>query len=486
MLLSEVINGVQGEVFCCRPGTDISGLAYDSREVMPGELFAALSGSNTTGNKYITQAVRQGAVFVLTDTYSSDCPVGQLVTPDTRRALRAISENFYRHPETRLQQVAITGTNGKTTIAQIIAHALRQLGKICGVLGTVGYDMVSRVIPAPLTTPESPDFQRYLAEMVTHGAEYAVCEFSSQALAQERVGGENASYAVFTNLSRDHLDNHGDMETYFLAKKRLFDSLSIGAFAVINTMDPVAERIVKDTAAEVVRVGRGEADDIRILEVEYDLRETRLKISLHGCNYAFKSALIGEYNTLNLLEALAVLLSMGFEMPEIIVAIGDFSGAGGRLERFDGSEGQAVFVDYAHTDDALANALGTLRKVTPGRLIVVFGCGGDRDRGKRSLMAQAAQNNADMVIITNDNPRSESPEQIMGDILAGIEDESVVRVEYDRRRAIEIGIGLAGAGDVVLIAGKGHEDYQILGSERIHFDDREVVVECLKKAKIFS
>ena len=248
----------------------------------------------------------------------------------------------------------------------------------------------------------------------------------------------------------------------------------------------MAERIVKDTAAEVIRVGRGEESDIRIIRVDYDLKQTRLEIWLQGEVISFTSRLIGEYNTFNLLEAMAVLLSMNFDIAEIIDAVADFSGAGGRLERFDGDDGRTVFVDYAHTDDALANALKVLRRITPGRLIVVFGCGGDRDRGKRPLMARAAEENADVVLLTNDNPRSEDPEQIMQDIFAGIKDKSGVRVEYDRRRAIEVGIGLAREEDVVLIAGKGHEDYQILGSGRIHLDDREIVTECLKKAKILS
>ncbi len=480
MLLTDLLKGVPGELTENVEGVVIESLTYDSRKVLPGALFAALCGGNTDGNKYIPQAVNNGCRCILTANAVAECGCTQFITPDPRRALRKISENFYGCPECKLKLVAVTGTNGKTTIAQILAHALRRLGTGCGVLGTVAYDLCSEILPAPLTTPESTDYQQYLARMAVNGAEYAICEFSSQALAQERVAGDNVDYAVFTNLSRDHLDNHGNMENYFLAKKRLFDRLSAGSVAVINTTDSYAERIVADTSAEVCRVGCSENSDIRIIKAEFGVNKTILDISICGDFYCLKSDLIGEYNALNMLEAVAVLFKAGYEVSDILEVVADFKGAGGRLERIDAEDGRVAFVDYAHTDDALANALAVLRKITPRKLIVVFGCGGDRDRGKRPLMARAAEANADRVILTNDNPRTENPEQIMHDILEGIENLAAVTVEYDRKRAIQLALSAAESGDIVLIAGKGHEDYQILGREKIHFDDREVVKDFFK------
>ncbi len=475
MQLSQVLAGIDAELIGGDDSIDITSIEYDSRKVRDGSLFAALNGANTDGNNYAKQAVEKGAALVLSDTFNNNIGVGQLLTTDTRLALRKIAENFYSSPETRLKLIAITGTNGKTTIAQIIAHALKKLDKKCGVLGTVEYDLVSEVIPAPLTTPESVDFQRYLSKMVSNNAEYAVCEFSSQALAKERVAGDNADYAVFTNLSRDHLDNHGNMENYFLAKKRLFDKLSAGSVAIVNSADSYTERIVQDTRARVIKVGHNVGDDIRIINAEYEVNQTFLNILVLNRHYSISSALIGEYNAVNLLEAMTVLYSAGLEFDEIIDVVSDFSGAGGRLERFESADGRVAFVDYAHTDDALDNALTVLRKITKGKLIVVFGCGGDRDRGKRALMASVAENKADTVILTNDNPRTENPEQIMNDILNGIKNKPKVLVEFDRAKAILTGLDIAKEGDVVLVAGKGHEDYQIIGREKIHFDDREVI-----------
>ena len=479
MLLSQVLTGIDGELIGGDDSVDITSIEYDSRKVGVGSLFAALNGVNTDGNKYAKQAVENGAVVVLSDAPSDDIAARQLITTDTRMALRKLSENFFLSPETQLELVAITGTNGKTTIAQIIAHALKKLGKKCGVLGTVEYDLVSEVIPAPLTTPESPDFQEYLSRMVSNNTEYAVCEFSSQALAQERVAGDNVNYAVFTNLSRDHLDNHGNMENYFSAKKRLFDKLSAESVAIVNSSDSYAERIVEDTRARVIKVGYNLDDDIRIINAEYEVKQTHIDILVLNRHYSISSALIGEYNAMNLLEAMAVLYSAGFGFEEIIGAVGDFSGAGGRLERFESVDGRVAFVDYAHTDDALDNALTVLKKITRGKLIVVFGCGGDRDRGKRALMASVAEKKADTIILTNDNPRTEDPEQIMNDMLKGIQDKSQISIEFDRAKAIRAGLDSAKEGDVVLVAGKGHEDYQIIGGKKIHFDDREVVTSIL-------
>lgn len=478
MRLSEVLKNCEVRLVNAAENAEITGIEYDSRRVGKGSLFAALAGEHTDGNRYISQALENGAEAILTASEQPEIKTGQIIAADTRKVLREIAENFYGCPEKKLELIAVTGTNGKTTIAQIISHAMKKLNKRCGVLGTVAYDLVSRVIPAPLTTPESPDYQGYLAEMADSNAEFAVCEFSSQALAQQRVVGDNVKVAIFTNLSRDHLDNHGSMENYFLAKKRLFDRLPAGSTAVINTQDGNAEKIVSDTSAKVIRVGFGGEDDFRIVSSDYEVRATRLGIEAYGKEYTITSALIGEYNAMNLLEAIAALYASGFAVEEVISAVSDFKGAGGRLERIDSSDGRVAFVDYAHTDDALDNALTVLRKITRGRLIAVFGCGGDRDRGKRPLMAEVAEKKADILVITNDNPRTEDPEQIMNDIVRGLNDKSAVKIEFDRAEAINYALSIATRDDVVLIAGKGHEDYQILGTGRIHFDDREVVREC--------
>lgn len=475
MRLSELLIGIEGELVDYDESVEISSIAYDSRRVKKGALFAALSGVNTDGNKYIAQAVAAGASFVITSKACADVSVGQLVTTNPRKVLRKVSENFYSKPEEKLGLVGITGTNGKTTIAQIISHILKRLGRTCGVIGTVEYDLVSEVIPAPLTTPESPDFQRYLKSMVGNSAEFAICEFSSQALAQERVTGKNVDYAVFTNLSRDHLDNHGTMENYFLAKKRLFDKLSLSSYAIVNSGDEYSERIVQDTKAKVVKVGYKNDDDFCIVGAEFDVKESMLDIKVGDRVYKVVSDLIGEYNAINLLQAIAVVYSAGIALEDIIQSLSGFRGAGGRLQRIDAEDGRVAFVDYAHTDDALLNALKVLRNITKGRLIVVFGCGGDRDSGKRPLMAGVAENNADLVILTNDNPRTENPVQIMDDVLSGITDKDCLIVEYDRAKAIEIALAEATSDDVVLVAGKGHENYQIVGTTKNHFDDREVI-----------
>lgn len=464
------------------PPIPISLVTDDSRKVQPAAVFVAIKGANHDGHDFIPQASAAGAAVIVAER-PVDVPPGVLLHVTRNASAWLARAAAVRHGLDRLQQrgelpvVGVTGTNGKTTTTYLVQSMLADAERPCAVIGTVSYDLVGRRLAAPLTTPPAADLAAMLVEAHGHGARAAAMEVSSHSLEQHRVEGIRFGVGVFTNLTGDHLDYHGTMEAYAAAKKRLFDRLPADGAAVINAEDPRAEYMVSECAARIIRFAlSGEADlTADILSMSTD--GTRVVFRWNGRTVEARTALFGRHNVMNLLAAVGAGLALGLDLETAAGGAARLSRVRGRLERVDSVEtGFAVLVDYAHTDDALRHALQTLRPLTTGRLWCVFGCGGDRDRTKRPRMAQVAAEIADRIVITSDNPRTEDPLAIIADIRAGVPADAADRcvVEPDRAAAIQRAIRDAAGGDTVLIAGKGHEDYQIIGTRKIHFDDVEV------------
>jgi len=485
MRLGALIDGLDAAV----GDIDVAGIATDSREVRPGEVFFALPGLRTDGRRHLAEAVARGARAIVAEGPAADAKVPVALVRGVRRVLAAAAARCAGDPSAGLVLVGVTGTNGKTSTTFILESIWRAAGLETGVIGTVGYRGAGRLDrPAPLTTPEAPALQALLAEMRHAGATHVAMEVSSHALAQERVLGCRFDAAVFTNLTRDHLDFHGDVESYYRAKARLFlEHLAASgkreAVAVVNVDDPAGARLAGEVRTRCVRVGAGETADVRPLDIETTLAGTRGVLSFGGTPLPFCTRLVGAPQVENLLGAAATAWALGIAPAAVAAGLAAVTAPPGRLERFDGP-GFTVMVDYAHTPDALARALTVLRPLTPGRMIAVFGCGGDRDPGKRPLMGEAAARLSDVVVLTSDNPRTEDPGRILDAVEAGVvqaglgplgEDGRGYLVQADRRAAIALAIRLARPGDLVLVAGKGHEDYQIVGHEKHHLDDREEV-----------
>ncbi|MFH0910290.1 MAG: UDP-N-acetylmuramoyl-L-alanyl-D-glutamate--2,6-diaminopimelate ligase [Planctomycetota bacterium] len=483
MRLSELAAQLEGAHLRGNGGVEIGGLTCDSRSVKRGMLFAALAGTKLCGEDFIPEAVRKGAAAILAENAVEGLAVPLVTVPDARRALAFAAEYFYGRPSRRLDLFGVTGTNGKTTTACLLRHLLVQAGRPTGLLGTITYETGREKRPAPLTTPDSVAFSAALAEMVKNGCRAAVAEVSSHALDQSRAAGVRFSAAVFTNLTRDHLDYHGDLERYAKAKLRLFEMLPAGAPAILNADDPFAWRIAQATQGKVLRYGFSPENDLSATVENLSLDGSDVTLRFQDRNQGLHTGLIGMYNIQNIMAAALAALSQDVPLGETARAIASFPGVAGRLERIPSKGGSAVFVDYAHTDDALRNVLGTLRSLTQGRLIALFGCGGDRDRGKRPLMAEAAEDAADLVIVTQDNPRTEAPERIFRDIRQGFRQPEAVFFQPDRARAIRLAVERARPEDTVLIAGKGHENYQIFGTRRIPFDDRAVAAEAVRNCR---
>ena len=488
MKLSAIIagTGARGDV-----GTDpdVSRVTGDSREVGPGAVFFALPGSRADGHDFAAEAARRGAVAIVAERAVACAPALLLLAPSARRAMAVAAANFHGRPADRLRVAGVTGTNGKTTITYLVEACAREAGIPTGVIGTVTHRFPGVERPASHTTPESTAVQALLAEMRDAGAKLAVMEVSSHALAQERVAAIRFAAAGFTNLTRDHLDFHGDMESYFAAKRRLFaEHLVEGGVAVVNARDPWGARLADQLGPgrRVWRYGTRAEDALRAEDVDLGLEGIRARFVTPAGAFEIRSPLVGAHNVENLLCAAGLALALGIPPDAVARALSSSPGAPGRLERIDG-RGIAVFVDYAHTDDALVRALAALRAASPRRLLCVFGCGGDRDHGKRPLMGRAAGDAADLVVVTSDNPRTEDPDAIIAEIVPGVETAGLGRltpaaardgargyvVVPDRRAAIALAVAVARAGDAVLVAGKGHEDYQIVGTEKRHLSDRE-------------
>lgn len=492
MKLSELLQGLG--VPLSHDG-EIEHISYNSRDIKERSLFVAIKGQRFDGHDFIEDAIKKGAVAIvlerdergLKERYKN-CLF--FTVDDTRNALAIISSNFYGRVSQKIPVIGITGTNGKTTTTFLIKSIFEAAGIKTGLIGTIHYEIGDRVLPAPHTTPESLDFQRLLKEIYDSGCGAVVTEVSSHGLALKRVDGTVFKGAVFTNLSRDHLDFHGDMEHYFMAKTRLFtELLEKGAPAIINNDDEYGMRlksIVRDSITYGIISG-----DIRALNINNSINGLSFDIAFEKGTIRIESSLTGLINVYNILAASAVAISFGIS-PEIIrEGIKRLEGVKGRFQRIDMGQDFLVVVDYAHTPDSLRRLILTAREILtdssthtvssePGRIITVFGCGGDRDRGKRPLMGEIATKLSDFVIITTDNPRSEDPNEIIADILKGVMAENYVIIP-DRAEAIRHAIKTAGSGDIVLIAGKGHEDYQEIKGKRFYFSDEETARKMLKE-----
>ncbi len=459
----------------------IAGVTADSRRVVPGSLFIALPGVHTDGHAFIPAALAAGAVAVIYTRPETALPpdVSGLRVPENRirEALALTVREFYHRPDEALQLAGITGTNGKTTSAYLIEDLLRRSGRRGGLISTVEYRTPETVWPANRTTPGPEEFFPLLARVATEGGEFAAMELSSHALDQHRTDGVRFQAAVFTNLTGDHLDYHKTMEAYFAAKKRLFrELLAPEGTAVLNLDDPFGAVLAAELdGRKIVTFGKNPAADFRLTDVRLSAAGSDFIIRRSEREYRLHTPLCGEHNLHNLLGALLAAAALGGDWDALLALLPETRPVPGRLEPLRLPSGATVFIDYAHTDDALKQVLTTLRPLTDGRLTTVFGCGGDRDRTKRPRMGRVAAEYADRLIVTSDNPRTETPEAIIADIRAGIPAETDCRIEPDRAQAIALACREAGPGDVVLIAGKGHETYQEINGVRHPFSDREEV-----------
>jgi len=473
MKLSALLSGLDFRQSVGAADPECAGLAYDSRRVTPGMVFFALPGEKTDGHDHAAEAAAHGAVAVVSQ---RDCGLPPDVTSvfvdNPRQTLARAAATFYRQPANDLKVIGITGTNGKTTVAFLVRGILNAVGLRTGMIGTVEYDVGSRTTPASRTTPESLELQQLLAQMRDANCAACVMEVSSHALEQNRVEAVDFDLGVFTNLTQDHLDYHGDMETYFASKQKLFQMLGDPLAAVVNLDDDYGSRLMIPG-----RLSFGFAQDAVVRAVQCELHgdHTRLVAKTHEGEVELLLSCIGRHNVSNALAAFAVARSMGVEPEAIAEAFSALPPPPGRLEAIRCGQSFGVFVDYAHTDDALHHVLTTLRELTPGKLRVMFGCGGNRDAGKRRKMGAAAAALADDVIITNDNPRHEDPVTIAEQVAVGCREArpNDFEIELDRQRAIDEMLRRARPEDIVLLAGKGHETYQEIGDVTQPFDDRE-------------
>ena len=482
---------------------DVSAICYNSKKCESNSLFVAISGLKFDGHSYITEAVDRGAKFIIHEKdYTPPPGVISIRVPDSRKVLGLLGKNFYNDPSSRLCLIGVTGTNGKTTVTYLLESILNAAGFRVGVLGTVNYRFNGKVLPAPNTTPESYELQRILREMLDQEITHVVMEVSSHAIDLRRIDDCSFDMGIFTNFSQDHLDYHKTLENYFQAKKRFFDEIlpsskkSHRSVIVINTDDLWGQRLLKEVGAStpIRTFGMESACKTTVNHYILSIEGIRADITTEEGSFAISSPLIGKFNLYNILAAVAASHSLNIPDEFIQTGIENLKNVPGRLEKIILPGKPDVFVDYAHTEDALLRVLQNLSAFKKEKIITVFGCGGDRDRGKRPLMGNAATTWSDLTILTSDNPRTEDPLSIISQIEAGVRKSSVKKflpeeinnttekgyvVIPDRKKAIETAVSLAGVSDIVLIAGKGHENYQIIGSELFPFDDRHVAKEAL-------
>ena len=473
---------------------EIKGLTSDSREVKKDYLFVAVKGSSQDGHKYLSDAVQRGACALVVENVANVFPNVPIVrVPDTRAALSDLASRFYNYPSKDMNLIGITGTNGKTTTSYILESILKEGGRNVGVIGTVNYRYKGKSFQTSLTTPESNDLMKILGEMRDAGVTDIILEVSSHSLEQGRVRGLNWSRALFTNFSRDHLDYHLTMEEYFKAKSLLFASLreeEAQAKTIINMDDPKGRELQRITKASTVSYGLGDNCSVRATDIHTSVEGLHFRLTTPAGDTPIASTLFGQMNVYNILAAAAVAFSLDIDLNTISRGIQKLAFVPGRLQHVENKQGLSIFVDYAHSTDALKKVLQTVRQLTKGRLITVFGCGGDRDKGKRPDMGRVAGMYSDCAIITSDNPRGESPEKIADEIEAGMKESGLKRVTFnfslnakgyeiilDRRKAIHAAVKIANkeGGDIILIAGKGHEQYQITGNGKRYFNDIEEV-----------
>ena len=489
MKLSELLKNVKVSSISGDAELDITGVNIDSRRIETGHLFVAIPGTVTDGHKFITKAIEQGAAAVLCEKMPDELKAGvtYIVVDSTEGCVGEVATQFYGNPSAKLRLVGVTGTNGKTTIATLLYNMFRKMGHRCGLLSTVCNYIEDEAIAADHTTPDPIELNRLLSRMVDAGCEYAFMECSSHAIAQKRIGGLKFAGGLFTNLTRDHLDYHKTVENYRDAKKAFFDSLDKDAFAITNADDKNGLYMVQNTRATVKTYSTRTMADFRGRIIECHFEGMYLDIDGREVGVQF----IGKFNVSNLLAVYGAAVMLGKQPEDILVVLSTLKSVSGRLEPIRSPEGFTAIVDYAHTPDALENVLNAIHEVLGGRsaegrlqgrkgqVITVCGAGGNRDKGKRPLMAQEAVRQSDKVIITSDNPRFEEPQDIINDMLAGLDARQMKKVISiaDRREAIRTACMMAQKGDVILIAGKGHEDYQEVKGVKHHFDDREVVRE---------
>ena len=480
MKLEELLKKISVKTIEGPADVDIVGVDIDSRKVGSGHLFVAIKGTQTDGHQYIAKAIELGAAAILCEDMPAERQTGvtYVQVPSTESAIGPVATTFYGAPTSKLILVGVTGTNGKTTIATLLYNMFRRLGFKCGLLSTVCNYIEDEAVPASHTTPDPIELNQLLSRMVEAGCQYAFMECSSHAIAQQRIGGLKFAGGIFTNLTRDHLDYHKTVENYRNAKKAFFDMLPKGAFAVTNADDKNGMFMVQNTKATVKTYSIRSMADFKARIVECHFEGMYLEVDGHEVGVQF----IGKFNVSNLLAVYGAAVMLGQKPEDILLVLSTLKSVAGRLEPIHSPEGYTAVVDYAHTPDALENVLNAIHEVLDGKdghIITVCGAGGNRDKGKRPLMAQEAVKQSDRVIITSDNPRFEEPQDIINDMLAGLDQKQMKKVVsiVDRKEAIRTACMMAQKGDVILIAGKGHEDYQEIKGVKYHFDDREVVRE---------
>lgn len=501
--LKEIVDQLGAVLEQGHPEVEISGVTCDSRQVKPGDLFAAVRGFRSDGRLFVEQAVASGAAAILTDApLEKDCGRPVVLVEDVRAGMALAAAEVYGRPADEMVMIGITGTNGKTTTTYLLESILNHFGLKTGVLGTISYRFGDRSQAAPLTTPEGPDLQRMLAEMRDAGAGYVVMEVASHALSLRRVAGCRYDLALFTNLTQDHLDYHGDFEAYYQAKRKLFFEyldgrhLPGGPRAVVNTDDEWGRRLADELGTTALTYGVEGQPSVRVNRIRSHRGGLDVDLETSLGEIKIESRLIGYVNVYNLTAAAATAVAMGLDPSGISAGLSDVTGVPGRLERVGTKNEFLALVDFAHTPDALTRALKAALELEPKRLITVFGCGGDRDRTKRPLMGRAVGSLSHLSVVTSDNPRTEDPLKIIEDTEEGMKDLGLERLDPNevtssfyrqsyvmipnRREAIRLAVRIMNPGDIVLVAGKGHEDYQILGREKIRFDDREEVKTAMK------
>ena len=506
MRLADLLQGLEVLRIEGDPSVEILDLAYDSRRVTPGALFFAVPGLHADGRRFVGEALSRGARGVLASSGNS-CVAGGVMAEvaDVRQAMARVSARFFGEPSRRVVLVGVTGTNGKTTFTYLMESILTQAGYRVGVIGTILSRCGDRIFPSRHTTPESVDLQRMLHDMVEAGASHVLLEVSSHGLDYRRVDACHFKCAVFTNLGRDHLDHHGSLENYFASKARLFTEILPGSqvkepTAVVNREDPYGRRLVEMCRVPILTMGKTEEADYRIESVSLSLDGLSLKVCTLRAEILLESPLLAEVNAQNIALAVATADRLGVPKEAIVQGVAALKRVPGRLERVPTGREFIALVDYAHTPDALEKVLSSLRKLTSARIITLFGCGGDRDRGKRPLMGAVAASFSDLTIVTSDNPRSEPPERIIEEILQGVRAKGVAYLKpeqiassssgpkaytaaVDRRQAIRLALAAARKGDIVLIAGKGHEAVQIIGQTETPFLDSREVLEALEEQR---
>ena len=475
MLLSALLDGVQ--VLSDYEDRDVGTVVNDSRNIKPGDIFVCINGAVADGHEYAGSALQKGAAAVICE---RDLGLEeQILVPDTHLAYSKMAANFYGNPSKKLRLIGVTGTNGKTTTTKLVKSVLTGIGKKVGLIGSIQNEIGDEIIHAEQTTPDAMELEGLYARMVEAGCEFCVMEVSSHALDQRRIGDSHYEVAVFTNLTQDHLDYHKTMENYFEAKAQLFD---ICDSAVINFDDPYGQRLLKMISCPVSTISMESAKaDLHAFDIVYHPDGVEYRFDYQGVTSKVNFGMPGIFSVKNSLTAIAVCLRLGICIEKAVDGINMAQGVRGRSEIVPTGRDFTVICDHAHTPDGLENILSALRQTTRGRLIALFGCGGDRDRLKRPLMAKSSAKFADMLIVTSDNPRTEDPKAIIDDILPGLDGLDIpYEVIVNRKEAIFYAVQNARPGDTIVLAGKGHEDYQIIGHEKHHFDEREIVAEALK------